>query len=652
MSTLSTTTHGSEACGEQEYFVNDTCIAAQKVLQADMKFIGTMTDALKDPNSNEFKAKAAVFENLITNAITGTPVGQSIGKAEVVAMRQGSIEATVRFMVSPSAASDAVDTTTLASTLNDAVANNPALKAQMESTDPIVAQDVPGTASGDSIKLTCDSSSMNVDVSIAVFPLSLSNISLVDCPSDTYTLDGNLIVSNFTDCARNITQHDDVIIMQNMVKIQVTQKDPKKIIQRATVYYYKIQCTFNRRLNISSAVVVNVVDKREDFEVMSKTNFTAEMKVYESSLFTNVASSPHEVTSYEPIHIQIQGVNSNHMFKFITEQCYATPTPDPNSFTRYLFFDEKCGVDDTFKELNKDTWNKFSYSINAFKFLRVKNEVYFHCRLLVCMKESTTEECTQACKLRKKRSIGDNDGGLETIFVNTGAVKYKQKSTCSVTTCPSNSKCVELFPAQCRCVDGYVFDESRRQCVRDNVVLVRGIHIDAHFQLSYYDKTSYEFLLTATNVQNEMMKVVDRQIITGVKMIEATPGSVVVDVLISYVPSVTSKQAFDSFTDSILNSISLREALRIKHTISPWYEGWMDEEDAKQIKTEINTLIIAVVVVVALILLVVMAVVTFIVKRRRRMRRVRFSDKQRDDSREVEDATAGSFQNTAVSIDE
>ena len=71
----------------------------------------------------------------------------------------------------------------------------------------------------------------------------------------------------------------------------------------------------------------------------------------------------------EPIYIQIAQSHNNKMFKFIAEECFATPTSNPNDLTKYLFFEGKCKLDSTFKEYNKNTPSKFSFSIDAFKFI-------------------------------------------------------------------------------------------------------------------------------------------------------------------------------------------------------------------------------------------------------------------------------------------
>ena len=100
-----------------------------------------------------------------------------------------------------------------------------------------------------------------------------------------------------------------------------------------------------------------------------------------------------QVPSHAPIFIQINSANDNQLLKFITEECYATPTPDPQSSTRYLFMDDRCALDTTFKRYQENVKNSFSFSIDAFTFIKVKKQVFFHCRLVVCKVGWTTKGC-------------------------------------------------------------------------------------------------------------------------------------------------------------------------------------------------------------------------------------------------------------------
>ena len=55
------------------------------------------------------------------------------------------------------------------------------------------------------------------------------------------------------------------------------------------------------------------------------------------------------MTAFEPLYISVQAFEGQDLFKFIVEDCYATPSGDPMDTTQYLFFNNKCGVDESYK---------------------------------------------------------------------------------------------------------------------------------------------------------------------------------------------------------------------------------------------------------------------------------------------------------------
>ena len=79
------------------------------------------------------------------------------------------------------------------------------------------------------------------------------------------------------------------------MKVNVTETDKNNIIARTVIHFYKIKCNFDRRLNVSNAQVIEVGDRKEDFQVLSRTNFTAVMNVYTDNVYTSIAKPPIQV---------------------------------------------------------------------------------------------------------------------------------------------------------------------------------------------------------------------------------------------------------------------------------------------------------------------------------------------------------------------
>ena len=104
-------------------------------------------------------------------------------------------------------------------------------------------------------------------------------------------------------------------------------------------------------------------------------------------------------------------------------------------------------------------------------------------------------------------------------------VTYVEKTTCKNTKCPTNSKCIDLFPAQCRCVHGYVFNVKTSQCTDEDLYTITGLHLDVEFQEEFHDVESLGFLMMANRVEEEVVRVIDTNVNLGVKVIKATSGT-------------------------------------------------------------------------------------------------------------------------------
>ena len=75
--------------------------------------------------------------------------------------------------------------------------------------------------------------------------------------------------------------------------------DPMKTICRDATFTYNVQCKFDRRLNVSVDEGTNVTVKKSfTFEKKSKTNITAEIQFYKSTLYNTIAATPLEVISF------------------------------------------------------------------------------------------------------------------------------------------------------------------------------------------------------------------------------------------------------------------------------------------------------------------------------------------------------------------
>ena len=89
----------------------------------------------------------------------------------------------------------------------------------------------------------------------------------------------------------------------------------------------------------------------------------------------------------------------------------------------------------------------------------------------------------------------------------------------------------------------------------DRVFKTTNLHLKHQFLSQYATSTSNAFIRLAIYVEKEMMASysVDRNIIKGVKVIEARPGSIVLDLLVLHSDTVTTQKAFHHFIAAVLD---------------------------------------------------------------------------------------------------
>jgi len=157
---------------------------------------------------------------------------------------------------------------------------------------------------------------------------------------------------------------------------------------------------------------------------------------------------------------------------------------------KYTFFSKGCALDSTFETLT-ETANTFRFKIDAFVLLMLKSQTYLTCSLYVCTVDSGTPECNFGCnKARKRRSIDSDLTVAQEILVRnrrsaltsirrsqidmglaiSNQIQFIQKPTCTTLKCPIDSKCIENYPAFCRCQNNLVMDIQKLECTSRNLV--------------------------------------------------------------------------------------------------------------------------------------------------------------------------------------
>ena len=241
------------------------------------------------------------------------------------------------------------------------------------------------------------------------------------------------------------------------------------------------------------------------------------------------------------------------MFKFTTERCWATPSDNPDDTRKDLFFNNECGVDETVTFVDKsDSTPHFDLNVESFFFsVAPAAGIFFHCDIYICKTDDrTTGNCIQnlaadcSTSRRKRRAApGSLNGPVEvrTVTSNEHIVLPKK----------------EIFPPTCS--GNTVYDREAETCVKENIVKIKGVYLDIPWVEDLADTSSeafHNFSLTKEYQMYALVRLTNKEDnILGVKVLSAYKGPTILDVLITYKPTITSSQAYNIFKKAIHNPI-------------------------------------------------------------------------------------------------
>ena len=125
--------------------------------------------------------------------------------------------------------------------------------------------------------------------------------------------------------------------------------------------------------------------------------------------------------------------NTDENIKIVVQDCYATTSKEISNNLHYLFYKNKCPLDETFKVIKVDSSN-FNFVINAFRYIEVSKAVFIQCGLWVCTKTSTDSECIQGCSPRKRRDVQPQTNA-KLVYVSSGYIEYTKEKSCKGIEC-------------------------------------------------------------------------------------------------------------------------------------------------------------------------------------------------------------------------
>ncbi|XP_013875232.1 alpha-tectorin-like [Austrofundulus limnaeus] len=134
-------------------------------------------------------------------------------------------------------------------------------------------------------------------------------------------------------------------------------------------------------------------------------NYTVSMTPYIDEKCTKVVATETDVKLDQKVWVVIktEGLDPNTI-SVVAQTCWATSVSDPESSPTYNLIADGCpnADDGTVQVWKNGQGTSTRFSFNMFEFTRQPNEVYLHCQLRLCLKN--TKNCVPVCAKRRRRS--------------------------------------------------------------------------------------------------------------------------------------------------------------------------------------------------------------------------------------------------------
>ncbi|PWA23307.1 hypothetical protein CCH79_00018903 [Gambusia affinis] len=142
-------------------------------------------------------------------------------------------------------------------------------------------------------------------------------------------------------------------------------------------------------------------------------------------------SYPLEYNVGDRIYMQLDASSSVNNTEMFVESCRAAPYDNPNYHPTYSIIENGCNVDPTLQIHSTANNKEFRFSIEAFKFIGLHDQVYISCTVMMCEAGNPNTRCSRGCSnstwhnVRRKREAVIESGKH---FVSQGPLRLKREA--------------------------------------------------------------------------------------------------------------------------------------------------------------------------------------------------------------------------------
>ncbi|XP_014884787.1 CUB and zona pellucida-like domain-containing protein 1 [Poecilia latipinna] len=285
--------------------------------------------------------------------------------------------------------------------------------------------------------VTCTESTMKVEVDKAsLFGLQEDHLRLSD-PSNTicslrrHSNSSHIVaIIPLNECGTQIEEDDDYLIFKN--EITTGSDDPNALITRKHLVEARFYCQYPKRGNVTLSFSAH----RKNVTVWEKGfgTFTYQFEFYQNDQFEakyDPNSYPLEFDIGNRIYMQLDASSSVNNTEMFVESCRAAPYDNPNYHPTYSIIENGCKVDPTLQINSTSNNRQFRFSMEAFKFIGLHDQVYISCTVMMCEAGNPNTRCSLGCSnstmhnFRNKREAVIESGKH---FVSQGPLRLKREA--------------------------------------------------------------------------------------------------------------------------------------------------------------------------------------------------------------------------------
>ncbi|XP_041843059.1 uncharacterized protein LOC121641155 [Melanotaenia boesemani] len=251
-------------------------------------------------------------------------------------------------------------------------------------------------------KVTCSETTMTVEIDKSSFyGLQPDHVRLSDptdtaCSLERYSNSTHIVgVIPLNACGTQIEEDDDNLYFKNVI---TTVEEDEVLITRRHLVEARFYCQYPKKGNVTLGFTAH----RKNVTVWERGfgTFTYQFEFYPDLQFRTMIdpnSYPLEYDIGSRIYMQIDASSSINNTVMFVDSCRAAPYDNPNYQPTYSIIENGCTMDPTVQIHAPSEDNQFRFSMEAFKFIGLHDQVYISCSVMMCEAGNPNTRCSQGC---------------------------------------------------------------------------------------------------------------------------------------------------------------------------------------------------------------------------------------------------------------